>query len=237
MPLSVDRHFARRALAGNGGLAPARRVGFRSFGARFRRGPARRHVSRARPLSPRDGEARRRRKAGGPDSRRRGAPRRAPSRQDAWPEAHGPRFDPARDAGRRNPFLPAGSPRQDGSRRPRRPDRWKARGTRADVPVRRGKRERAPPQELRDPDPAGAGVAPHFARRQVRGLGRGLGPNVAPAGHRFADEGHGSRLGLSIEAWNETPGPSPRYSVVSVATGELLYETSKDLRAFKRLLQ
>ena len=49
--------------------------------------------------------------------------------------------------------------------------------------------------------------------------------------------GDGSRLGLSMEAWNETPGPSPRYSVVSVATGELLYETSKDLRAFKRLLQ
>ena len=49
--------------------------------------------------------------------------------------------------------------------------------------------------------------------------------------------GDGSRLGLSIEAWNETPGPSPRYSVVSVATGELLYETSKDMRAFRRLLQ
>jgi hypothetical protein len=47
----------------------------------------------------------------------------------------------------------------------------------------------------------------------------------------------GQRLGLSIEAWNETPGPSPRYSVVSVATGELLFETSKDIRAYKRLLQ
>ena len=45
------------------------------------------------------------------------------------------------------------------------------------------------------------------------------------------------RLGLAIEAWNETPGPSPRYSVVSVATGELLFETSKDLRSFERLLQ
>lgn len=45
------------------------------------------------------------------------------------------------------------------------------------------------------------------------------------------------RLGLAIEAWNETPGPSPRYSVVSVATGELLFETSKDLRSFERLMQ
>jgi hypothetical protein len=49
--------------------------------------------------------------------------------------------------------------------------------------------------------------------------------------------GDGSRLGLSIEAWNETPGPSPRLTVVSVATGELLFETSKDKRAFQRLLQ
>ncbi|HYB52965.1 MAG TPA: SH3 domain-containing protein, partial [Thermoanaerobaculia bacterium] len=47
----------------------------------------------------------------------------------------------------------------------------------------------------------------------------------------------GQRLGLAIDAWNETPGPSPRYSVVSVATGELLFETSKDMRAYKRLLQ
>jgi len=47
----------------------------------------------------------------------------------------------------------------------------------------------------------------------------------------------GQRLGLSIEAWNETRGPSPRFSVVSVATGELLFETSKDLRAYRRLLQ
>jgi hypothetical protein len=47
----------------------------------------------------------------------------------------------------------------------------------------------------------------------------------------------GQRLGVSIDAWNETPGPSPRYSVVSVATGELLFETSKDMRAYKRLLQ
>ncbi|HEX7253540.1 MAG TPA: SH3 domain-containing protein [Thermoanaerobaculia bacterium] len=47
----------------------------------------------------------------------------------------------------------------------------------------------------------------------------------------------GQRLGLSIEAWNETRGPSPRLSVVSVATGELLFETSKDLRAYQRLLQ
>lgn len=47
----------------------------------------------------------------------------------------------------------------------------------------------------------------------------------------------GARLGLSIDAWNETPGPSPRYSIVSVSTGELLFETSKDMRAFKRLLR
>jgi hypothetical protein len=47
----------------------------------------------------------------------------------------------------------------------------------------------------------------------------------------------GQRLGLSIEAWNSTPGPAPRYSVVSVATGELLFETSSDLSSFRRLLQ
>jgi len=47
----------------------------------------------------------------------------------------------------------------------------------------------------------------------------------------------GQRLGLSIDAWNETPGPAPRYSVVSVATGELLFETSKDVKSFQRLLQ
>ena len=47
----------------------------------------------------------------------------------------------------------------------------------------------------------------------------------------------GARLGLSISAWNDTPGPSPRFTVVSVATGELLFETSKDMRAFQRLLQ
>ena len=47
----------------------------------------------------------------------------------------------------------------------------------------------------------------------------------------------GQRLGLSIEAWNSTPGPAPRYSVVSVATGELLFETSSDLKSFRRLLQ
>jgi hypothetical protein len=49
--------------------------------------------------------------------------------------------------------------------------------------------------------------------------------------------GDGSRLGLSISAWNDTPGPTPRFTVVSVATGELLFETSKDMRAFQRLLQ
>jgi len=47
----------------------------------------------------------------------------------------------------------------------------------------------------------------------------------------------GQRLGMEIEAWNETPGPAPRYSVVSVATGELLFETSKDMKSFSRLLQ
>ena len=46
-----------------------------------------------------------------------------------------------------------------------------------------------------------------------------------------------SRLGLSISAWNDTPGPAPRFTVVSVATGELLFETSRDMRAFERLLQ
>jgi hypothetical protein len=47
----------------------------------------------------------------------------------------------------------------------------------------------------------------------------------------------GQRLGLTIDAWNETPGPAPRYSVVSVATGDLLFETSKDIKSFRRLLQ
>jgi hypothetical protein len=47
----------------------------------------------------------------------------------------------------------------------------------------------------------------------------------------------GTRLGLSISAWNDTPGPAPRLTVVSAATGELLFETSKDMRAFQRLLQ
>ena len=49
--------------------------------------------------------------------------------------------------------------------------------------------------------------------------------------------GDGMRLGLSISAWNDTPGPTPRFTIVSVATGELLYETSKDMRAYQRLLQ
>lgn len=47
----------------------------------------------------------------------------------------------------------------------------------------------------------------------------------------------GQRLGLVIEAWNETPGPAPRYSVVSVATGELLFETSEDMKSYQRLLR
>ena len=47
----------------------------------------------------------------------------------------------------------------------------------------------------------------------------------------------GQRLGMEIEAWNDTPGPAPRYSVISVATGELLFETSKDMKGFQRLLQ
>jgi hypothetical protein len=46
----------------------------------------------------------------------------------------------------------------------------------------------------------------------------------------------GQRLGLSIQAWNETPGPEPRLSVVSAATGELLFETSRDEKSFRRLL-
>ena len=47
----------------------------------------------------------------------------------------------------------------------------------------------------------------------------------------------GQRLGLVIEAWNDTPGPAPRYSIVSVATGELLFETSEDLKGYQRLLR
>jgi hypothetical protein len=47
----------------------------------------------------------------------------------------------------------------------------------------------------------------------------------------------GQRLGLSIDAWNDAPGPAPRYSVISVATGELLFETSRDLKSFERLLR
>jgi len=47
----------------------------------------------------------------------------------------------------------------------------------------------------------------------------------------------GQRLGLAIDAWNTTPGPAPRYSVVSVVTGQLLFETSSDTRSFQRLLQ
>jgi hypothetical protein len=47
----------------------------------------------------------------------------------------------------------------------------------------------------------------------------------------------GQRLGMVIEAWNETPGPSPRYSVVSVSTGELLFETSEDMKSYQRLLR
>lgn len=47
----------------------------------------------------------------------------------------------------------------------------------------------------------------------------------------------GQRLGLAIDAWNTTPGPAPRYSVVSVATGQLLFETSSDTGSFQRLLQ
>jgi hypothetical protein len=52
---------------------------------------------------------------------------------------------------------------------------------------------------------------------------------------RFSQDSQ--RLGLSIDEWNETRGPSPRLSVVSVATGEVLFETSKDTRAYRRLLQ
>ena len=47
----------------------------------------------------------------------------------------------------------------------------------------------------------------------------------------------GQRLGVAIQAWNDTPGPEPRFSVVSVATGEIVFETSKDMKAFQRLIQ
>jgi hypothetical protein len=47
----------------------------------------------------------------------------------------------------------------------------------------------------------------------------------------------GQRLGLVIEAWNDTPGPAPRYSIVSASTGELLFETSEDMRTYQRLLR
>jgi len=47
----------------------------------------------------------------------------------------------------------------------------------------------------------------------------------------------GQRLGVSVQAWNETPGPDARYSVVSVATGELVFETSKDVKSFERLIR
>ncbi|MEO8190561.1 MAG: hypothetical protein ABI682_09465 [Acidobacteriota bacterium] len=47
----------------------------------------------------------------------------------------------------------------------------------------------------------------------------------------------GQRLGVAIQAWNDTPGPEARYSVVSVATGEIVFETSKDTKAFQRLIQ
>ena len=47
----------------------------------------------------------------------------------------------------------------------------------------------------------------------------------------------GQRLGVQVQAWNEMPGPDTRYSVVSVATGELLYETTKDTKSFQRLIQ
>ena len=47
----------------------------------------------------------------------------------------------------------------------------------------------------------------------------------------------GQRLGMSIQAWNETPGPEPRWSVISVSTGELVYETTKDMKAFRRLTE
>jgi hypothetical protein len=46
----------------------------------------------------------------------------------------------------------------------------------------------------------------------------------------------GQRLGLSIEAWDDTPGPQPRYSVVAASTGRLIYETSTNRKRFERLL-
>ncbi|MEO8429943.1 MAG: hypothetical protein ABI592_00430 [Acidobacteriota bacterium] len=47
----------------------------------------------------------------------------------------------------------------------------------------------------------------------------------------------GQRLGMSIQAWSETPGPDPRWSVVSVGTGEIVYETTKDSKSFRRLME
>lgn len=47
----------------------------------------------------------------------------------------------------------------------------------------------------------------------------------------------GRRLGVAIKAWDETPPPTPRLSVVNVATGELLFETSQRTREFGRLLE
>ena len=45
------------------------------------------------------------------------------------------------------------------------------------------------------------------------------------------------RLGLAVETWGQTPAPAPKYTVVAVATGQMLFETYKDLRAFEKLMQ
>lgn len=63
---------------------------------------------------------------------------------------------------------------------------------------------------------------------------RGL-KNVVSTVSGFSSDSR--RLGLSIQAWDETPGPTPRLSVVSAETGDLLFETSKDLKQYRRLLQ
>ena len=59
-------------------------------------------------------------------------------------------------------------------------------------------------------------------------------PHVVASLSRYSRDGQ--RLGLSIEAWNETPGPQPRYSVVAASTGRLIYETSTNRKRFERLL-
>ena len=66
----------------------------------------------------------------------------------------------------------------------------------------------------------------------ARPLARALSWRLSPDSRRTASGWDWrSRRGTT------RPGPAPRYSVVSVATGELLFETSKDMKGFSRLLQ